>query len=227
MDRLIPIIIDDRECASAVPQELARAGMFELEVRRLAVGDYLVDERLLFERKTLTDLTESIKEGRLFSQALRLAQSPKRVALILEGTMSDLRASAMRWEPVQGALIAVTLFIGIPLLRARSPQETARTIEFAAVQGRTISCGALPRHGRRPKGKAALQRHLLQGLPGVGPLRAARLLERFGTVEAVLTADVQALASVEGIGAHIARRMRWALQEERARYERRASASRR
>ncbi len=57
-----------------------------------------MDERLLFERKTLTDLTESIKEGRLFSQALRLAQSPKRVVLILEGTMSDLRASAMRWE---------------------------------------------------------------------------------------------------------------------------------
>ncbi|MEW5891465.1 MAG: hypothetical protein AB1768_21085 [Pseudomonadota bacterium] len=38
--------------------------MFESEVRRLAVGDYLVDGRFLFERKTLADLALSIKQGR-------------------------------------------------------------------------------------------------------------------------------------------------------------------
>jgi ERCC4-type nuclease len=218
MTPLIPLIIDDRERAGPLPAELAQSGVFDIEIRRLAVGDYLVDGRLLFERKTLPDLALSIKDGRLFSQALRLAASPLRSALIIEGTARDLVGSGMRWEAMQGALITVALFIGLPLLRCRTPAETARTLEFAALQGRTVASGALVRRGRRPRGKAAVQRRLLQGLPGVGPERAARLLERFGTVEAVVTASAAALESVPGIGARTAKLVRWAVEEERAGY---------
>lgn len=214
----IPILIDDRERAGPLPAELARAGVFAIEVKRLALGDYLVDGRFLFERKTLPDLALSIQDGRLFRQALRLAASPLRAGLILEGTAADLEGSGMRWEAMQGALITVAMFIGLPLLRCRTPVETARTFEYVARQGRTVAGGAFPRRGYRPKGKLALQYHLLQGLPGVGPARAARLLERFGSVEAVVTADAAALAAVPGIGKNTARRVRWAVEEQRAVY---------
>lgn len=76
MSSHIPLVIDDRERAGPLPAVLAQAGVFDMEIRRLAVGDYLVDGRLLFERKTLPDLALSIKDGRLFGQALRLAASP-------------------------------------------------------------------------------------------------------------------------------------------------------
>lgn len=220
MTPLIPILIDDRERSGPVPDALARAGIFELRIGRLAVGDYLVDGRFLFERKTLPDLALSIKDGRLFNQALRLAESPLQAGLILEGTASDLEGSGMRWEAIQGALVTVALFIGLPLLRSRTPEETARSFEFAALQGRKLASGALPRRGQRPKGKLALQQHLLQGLPGIGPARAACLLERFGSVEAVLTANAAMLAAVPGIGKHTAQRIRWAVEEERATYMR-------
>lgn len=212
MNPPIPILVDDRERAGPLPAELARSGIFTLEVQRLALGDYLVDGRFLFERKTLPDLALSIQDGRLFRQALRLAESPRRAGLILEGTVADLEGSGMRWEAIQGALVTVALFIGLPLLRCRTPAETARTFEFVARQGRAVAGGALPRRGRRSKGKAALQQYLLQGLPGVGSARAARLLERFGTVEAVLTADAAALAAVPGIGRNTARAVRWAVE---------------
>ncbi|MDP2822171.1 MAG: helix-hairpin-helix domain-containing protein [Sulfuritalea sp.] len=218
MTPLIPILIDDRERAGPLPAELARTGVFTLEVQRLALGDYLVDGRFLFERKTLPDLALSIRDGRLFRQALRLAASPLRAGLILEGTAADLDGTGMRWEAMQGALITVAMFIGLPLLRCRTPAETARTFEFVARQGRTVAGGALPRRGQRPRGKAAWQRYLLQGLPGVGPARAARLLDRFGTVEQVLTADAAALAAVPGIGKNTARRVRWAVEEKPAVY---------
>lgn len=219
MHRPIPVAIDDRERAGPVPDLLAQAGIFESEVRRLAVGDYLVDGRFLFERKTLADLALSIKQGRLFSQALRLAASPLQTGLILEGMAGDLKGSGMHWEAVQGALVTVALFVGLPILRTRTPLETVRTFQFAAVQGRTVADGALPRRGRRPKGKAAVQSYVLQGLPGIGPERAKRLLERFGTVEGVLTASADELESVPGIGERIARLMRWAVEENRGIYE--------
>src|SRR3990167_6477839 len=88
----IPIIVDDRERRGGVVGALRASGNFAVAVRRLAVGDYLVDDRFLIERKTLPDLTLSIQSGRLFRQALRLAQvSHLRPALILEGTSADLR----------------------------------------------------------------------------------------------------------------------------------------
>lgn len=220
MKRRISIVLDDREQAGAVPIELECAGIFDVEIRRLKVGDYLVDGRFLFERKTLPDLVASIASGRLFAQTLRLAQTNGvRPALILEGTSQSLQGSGMRWEAIQGALVTVALFIGLPVLRTRSPRETVRTFEFAALQAHSLASGALARRGRRPKGKAALQRYLLQGLPGVGPERAARLIERFGSVEGVLTADARALESVPGIGRRTARFLRWAVEEDRERYD--------
>jgi Fanconi anemia group M protein len=49
---------------------------------------------------------------------------------------------------------------------------------------------------------------ILQGLPGIGPARADRLLDTFGTVETVFTARAEELAEVSGIGEKTAERIR-------------------
>lgn len=210
------VVADDREAAGAVVAALGRRDRVQLGVARLPVGDYRVDDSLLFERKTLPDLVASIKDGRLFAQGLRLARAPLRTALILEGRSKDLADSGMRREAIQGALVTLTLFMGIPLLRSMDPEETATLMLFAARQGRAFASGALPRKGRRPQGKARVQNRLLQGLPGIGPERARRLLERFGTIEAVIAAPADALASVPGIGKETATAIRWAVQDSAA-----------
>ncbi|MBI2311037.1 MAG: hypothetical protein HYU77_00830 [Betaproteobacteria bacterium] len=57
----IPIIADDRECRGGVVEALRATGCFDVTLRWLAVGDYKVDGRFLFERKTLPDLVLSIQ----------------------------------------------------------------------------------------------------------------------------------------------------------------------
>lgn len=213
------IVADDREAQGAVVEALGRRASVCLRLSRLPVGDYRIDDALLFERKTLPDLVASIKDGRLFAQGLRLAQAPLRAAIILEGRSRDLADSRMRREAIQGALVTLTLFLGIPLLRSLDPEETANLMLFAARQGQTYASGALPRKGQRPRGKAHVQSHILQGLPGVGPERARRLLERFGTIEAVIAARADALASVPGIGKGTAQAIRWAVEEPRDLYD--------
>lgn len=89
----------------------------------------------------MPDLVVSIITGRLFEQALRLAAAPMRSAIILEGTSRELASSGMRWEAIQGALVTVTLFCGIALLRTRTPEETVRTMAFTAQQGRARALG--------------------------------------------------------------------------------------
>jgi DNA excision repair protein ERCC-4 len=214
------VVVDDREPAATVLAALQRHACVQLRVERLPVGDYRVDDALLFERKTLPDLVASIKDGRLFAQGLRLANVPPplRGALILEGRSQDLAQSGMRREAIQGALATLTLFLGLPLLRSMDPDETAGLILFAARQGRTFASGALPRKGPRPRGKPRVQSRILQGLPGVGPERAKRLLERFGTIEAVIAAPAAELARVPGIGKGTAESIRWAVEETPAHY---------
>jgi DNA excision repair protein ERCC-4 len=209
----ISVQVDDREGGSPVIALLGQSQDFCVTVTRLKLGDYLVDSRLLFERKTLPDLVSAIISGRLFTQALRLAATSLRPAIVLEGTVHDLAESGMRWEPIQGALIAVTLFCGIPLLRTRTPEETVRTMLFAARQAQTCATGGLPRHGWRPRGKYARQLYILQGFPNIGPERARRLLARFGSIEAIINAQPDELRSVKGIGKQIVNKLRWSVGE--------------
>ncbi|MDQ6958706.1 MAG: helix-hairpin-helix domain-containing protein, partial [Mariprofundaceae bacterium] len=179
-------------------------------VERLSCGDYEVGEHLLFERKTLADLAVSVKDGRVFRQGCKLAQNPKRGIIILEGTGRDLASSGMRREALQGALIALTVFLGIPLLRSQNLQETANLMLYTACQSRSTASGALPRHGMRPRGKRKTRIYILQGFPGVGPERAQMLLDAFGSIEAILTSSVEELSSIRGIGKHTAKAIHWA-----------------
>ena len=61
--------------------------------------------------------------------------------------------------------------------------------------------------------KTWLQLFILQGLPGIGPEKAKRLLETFGSVNAVFQADADALQGVSGIGEKTANAIAWAIRE--------------
>ena len=209
----IRIVADDREEAGGVIGELRGRVDVAMEVRRLPVGDFLVEERFAVERKTLADFACSVVDARLFKQAAALVKGSRRAVLILEGTTADLGGGSVSRESLQGALITVSVFYGLAVLRARDAAETAGLLVYLGRQAQRFASGSFPRSGSRPKGKRARQLFVLQGLPGIGPERAARLLERFGSVQAVATASPDELATVDGIAETTAARIRWAVEE--------------
>ena len=175
---------------------------------QLETGDFLINDQWLFERKTIRDLCASLADGRLFKQALRLVQSEYHPVVILEGSSKDIRELSMRREAVQGAIITLTVFLGLPVLRSLAPEETVRLMRYTAEQGDRFAEGGVQRVGVRPKGKKARQLYVLQSLPCIGKKRAKTLLEHFGGVEAVMCASEDDLAEVAGIGAPIAEKIR-------------------
>ena len=62
-DKEIEFVVDDREVRSGVLELLKSYADVSVRVCRLAQGDYLIDDRLLVERKRLPDLVISIKDG--------------------------------------------------------------------------------------------------------------------------------------------------------------------
>jgi ERCC4-type nuclease len=209
----IHVVADHREADGGVVEALRQIPDVQVTVARLAVGDYLVENRCLFERKSLVDFAASIKDGRLFAQAHRLAAAPQLAAIILEGRAADLVGSQMRREALQGAILSLSLIFGLPVLRSLEPAETARLMLYAAQQLRRCGQGAVANHGVRPKSKRKRQLRVLQSLPAIGPRRAEQLLASFGSVQAVVIADAQALQTVDGIGAKTAAAIREVLQD--------------
>ena len=133
--RIATVAIDDRERNTRVKAALERNENVEVTVRRLPLGDYQVDDTLIVERKILTDFARSVRECRLFDQVARLTrQQQPRPCLVLEGTAGPSTRLAIRKPAFQGALITVTVVFGLPVLRAKTPEETAALILYAANQ---------------------------------------------------------------------------------------------
>lgn len=79
------IVVDQREMRSGVAEALEKLGA-DVEITTLEVGDYVVSDRVAFERKTVDDLFATLLERQeLFSQLMDLARSYRRPVLIIEG----------------------------------------------------------------------------------------------------------------------------------------------
>lgn len=199
------VVIDDRERRSGIVEKLQKLSGAKIKIARLAVGDYCINGAVLIERKTASDFAQSLIDGRLFGQANRMATSVLRSAYIIEGTAAEWSALGVSREALQGALVTLMLIFDIPVFRSADPAESARLILYTGTQlMRLHNPDYMPYRQAKAKRKKTQQLRILQSLPGVGPDRAKRLLERFGTVRACLDASPKELQKVEGIGPKIA-----------------------
>ncbi len=217
--RKFGIKADHREHAPELIAELESQGC-RVETMPLSLGDYELESLLIVERKTLPDFATSVIDGRLFKQAARLAAVPSASVLILEGTGKDAERCPLSREAMQGALISLSLIYHIPILRSMSQEESARLMLYAAEQIQRTRSGSFHRPGYRPKGLRKQKLFLLQGIPGIGPRRAEKLLDHFGTIEQIITAGEHELQQVDEIGPAAAQKIRMLVQEypEYARY---------
>ena len=78
------IIVDDREKASGIIELLEKCNI-GVSLKRLRYGDYYIQPDWVIERKTALDFNQSIIDGRLFRQIMRLKRFYNRTFLLIEG----------------------------------------------------------------------------------------------------------------------------------------------
>ena len=201
----VQVVVDDRERPSGVVPELEKLGRVVVKIEHLSLGDYCIDGAVLIERKTAADFAQSLMDGRLFGQAVRMATSSLRPAYILEGSSAEWSGLGVSRESLQGALVSLMLIFDVPVFRSSDPAESARLIFYVGSQlVRLRDPGYAPYRQAKAKRKKTRQLRILQSLPGVGADRAKKLLERFTTVRACFTASPTELSEVEGIGSKTA-----------------------
>ena len=217
---LKPVIkIDFREQRSGIFNEIAKQNdQIVCELCNLTTGDYLIQEKIIVERKTLNDFLESIKTGRIFQQTYRMAQTEMNGLIILEGDKSMVDSSGMSRKAVQGALIHLTVFIGVPVIRSKDIHETASLLIDLLSQCQRQE---LPRKkqiipgvkGLKLNQKQRQKLSIIQNLPGIGIIRGLALLKYFITFENILNALPEDLVKVGGIGHKLGNRIYSILHE--------------
>ena len=137
------VIFDTREARlySSFAEGRTDIKTINTKIEPLTIGDIIfanIDEVsgekrdvLIIERKSLSDLLSSIKDGRYEEQSHRLIHAsqlpPYRILYIIEGMFSTIRNPAEK-QLVISAMTSLQLYKGFGVMRTSSVQETADLI---------------------------------------------------------------------------------------------------
>jgi DNA excision repair protein ERCC-4 len=189
-----PVLVDHRERNSAIPDALTAAGV-DVRLTDLPVGDYVLGPGLAVERKGPQDLGASIRDGRIFEQAVRLQATFAQAVLLLEGEPRGIAEDAWR-----GAVCRL-VEDGFTVLHSLDTEDSAAWIIRLAKRARRAGPTA-PAEGprRAPRHPSAQAEAMLSVVPGISTTMARSLLTAHGSLAAVLTAPPEVLRRHPGIG---------------------------
>ena len=192
------IIVDSRESRSGLATLLTELGA-EVVSEELECADYVLADGFGVERKAANDFVVSIMDRRLFSQAATMKAAYKRVVIVIEGSLQSVR-SAISPDALQGAISWLSVIEGIHVVMTGSTRETAQML-LVMQRHATEGLGyEIALRGGKPKDRTVQSRYLIEGLPGIGPGAARKLLAHFGSAHAVFNASPEDLRAVAGIG---------------------------
>ena len=113
-NRRIAVIADDRESKSEVIKFLSEIKNVSVDIKRLFLGDYFVDKRLIFERKTLNDFALSIIDGRLFNQAIRLLVYSSMIFVV--AGLTTIIGALLTIQNLEYTILVIILWQGLVFL---------------------------------------------------------------------------------------------------------------
>lgn len=200
-----PVLVDHRERSSTIPAALVAAGL-DVRLTDLPVGDYVLGPGLAVERKGPNDLGASIRDGRIFDQAVRLQSAFPQAVLVVEGEPRGMAQDAWR-----GAVCRL-IEDGFTVVHSLDADDSASWIVRLAKRARRAGPTA-PAYGprRAPRHPSAQAEAMLSVVPGISTTMARSLLSAYGSVAAVAAAAPEGLRSHPGIGKVRAERLADAL----------------
>lgn len=174
----IILIIDNRE-----PDEV-KEGLKNVASRceQLNVGDYLYQDadgniRLIVERKTISDLQSSLKDGRFREQRSRLLELNCKVMYIIEGKL-------LQDNCISGALENLALYHNICVVPTANLKQTIQVLcsLYKKVGEKYIPCQSSLFKGRkRNEHQISNLQAMLETISGISPVISKAIVAKYPT----------------------------------------------
>jgi len=204
------IVIDQRELESTIARDLSTREGITTRLETLAVGDYVLSDRVAVERKSVADFLDTLVGGdrSMFEQVRDTARAYARPVVIIEG--EDLYGERnVHPNAVRGALSSLAIDFDASVLRTEDEADTADLLEVIARREQEENDREVSAHGEKgAKTLAEQQEYVVSSIADIGPVTSRALLEHFDTVEAVMCAREEDLLEVSGVGQVTAERIR-------------------
>lgn len=192
------IIADERERKSGIP-DLLRAVGVNVELRSLPIGDYIVANETIVERKNISDFISSVFDGRLFDQCNRLKEHFEHPIILIEGNADQIENLTENPLVFYGAISSIALDFKIPIIPTPSASHTAKLLITMCTK-QEAKKGPFLKKIKKSDDLQKQQLSVLCSLPGIGEKLATRLLEKFGSPTKTLSASYTELSKIQGMG---------------------------
>jgi len=210
------VFIDNRELS--IVRHLKKT--VKSEVVQLPIGDLVIADdsgALVVERKTVSDLVNSIRSNRLWDQLLRLMKTEevlgyvvKRRLLVIHGSFWEYTNvtpinQELFWSSIFGALLEILFVYDTPFVVCENNDAFEVFLRILLDREEKGKHDSLPkaRWFRRSISKLPtkdIKRYLLDAIPMIGEVQAKNLLDYFGSVSNIAKSTKDELMRVPGIG---------------------------
>lgn len=216
------VVVDVREFRSSLPSLLHGRSMVVVPCM-LTVADYVLSPNICVERKSVSDLISSFKDGRLYNQAETMFQYYKNAMLLIEfdqnksftlEPFADLSGNLSSVNPanvpsdLQSKIVLLTLaFPRLRIIWSSSPYQTAEIFENLKTQEDEPDPIAAVRAGLDKDARAEDQnfnlepQEMLAVVPGVTPKNVKNLTRACENVREVANMSAQDLDPLVGMEA--------------------------
>jgi ERCC4-type nuclease len=201
------ILIDSREPLD-VQEAIKKYPAFakcEFAVQELPAGDCWIDDKIIVERKTISDLLSSIADNRLFNQADAMRRLCENCYICLCGPLTwgynkKIIGTEWHYRSVVGALLQVQE-LGVCVINAADDADYPSTLNWLAYRDLSKITVLWP---RKYGIATTVHEHLLVSLPGIGEVNSEKLLKEFGgAIEALIALCDDDVKLPDGIGAKV------------------------
>ena len=212
------VVVDVREFRSSLPS-LLHGRSIVIVPCMLTVGDYILSPNICVERKSVSDLISSFKDGRLYSQAETMFQHYKSPMLLIEfdqnksftlepfadysGSLSSINPNAS--SDLQSKIVLLTLaFPKLRIIWSSSPYQTAEIFESLKAQEPEPDPLAAVRAGLDKDMKAEDQafnqepQEMLAIVPGVTPQNIKNIVLETENIKEVANMSAEELEPIVG-----------------------------
>jgi DNA excision repair protein ERCC-4 len=192
---------------------------FTVHYTQLPVGDYVIDNKIIVERKTFEDFRASVRDGRIFRQAYRMASAKMPGLMVIEGDSTVQDEHPFDRHAFLGVMVHLSVILGIPVIASSDYRETLFIFASIARQLESLKEKRGRVYGKKPypTGYSRVNRiriALLQTIPNVGTHKAVSLLREFGSLRNIVLAGEGELMKADGIGNKISNSILSLLQGE-------------
>lgn len=213
------LLVDSREPKDIINILQSRVN---IETGNLDIGDFVVktdkDEIvMIFERKSITDLISSIKDGRYTEQSFRLSEHPlnnHNIYYVIEGNIMNFcnRNSEQVQKMIFSSMLSLSYKKGFSLLHTSGPAETAEFIirfmeKLASEKSTNVESTSIPTYSNviKMSKKSNITTEnigeiMLSQIPGISIAAAQTIMLHFKTIKNLincLQTDPSALETIK------------------------------